>query len=99
MKREGTDMIKGCQKKVVLIRSPKSPIFEEAYLIMRPAEEGFSDSDIVSEADRILSACREKGKKKRKWVSGRELLFFSAGVLLATVALGLLLLLTLIVNT
>ncbi len=91
MKREGVDKIKGCQKKVVLIRSAKSPIFEEAYLIMREHEESYEEADIVREADRILSACRTEGKRKGRSISKREFFFFLAGLLSAGLVFGLML--------
>ncbi len=98
MKKEGTDMIKGCQKKAVLVRCPKSRIFEEAYLIMRESEEPVDDTDIVSEADRILSECTVKGQKRHRTVHWSDFLFFAAGVVVAGLAFGLLLLFMIIIN-
>ena len=48
-------MIKGCEKRVIQIKSPKSDIFEEAYLILKDCEKEAPTCDIVREAERLLS--------------------------------------------
>lgn len=80
-------MLKGCKKNVVYVKNTGSEIFEEAYFIVSDSKEakGRADSDIVSEAGRIISCSPiasyfTEGKKeaKSKKSSGR-LLFFVLG--------------------
>ncbi len=84
-------MIKGCQKKVIQIKGPKSEIFEEAYFILRDTEEEPDECDIVREAERLLEACREKEKPRRRLrFSTDEIIFFLAGIFLSCLFWGLL---------
>lgn len=50
-------MIKGCQKKMVIVKNISSDIFDEAYFILK--DDGKYDSvkndDMISEANRIVS--------------------------------------------
>lgn len=50
-------MIKGTQKNVIILKNTKSPLFEEAYFILRerPGEK-VHKGDMISEANRIISA-------------------------------------------
>ena len=50
-------MIRGTQKKMIVVRTHDSRVFEEAYFVMRPERETVHDeSDMLSEANRII--CR-----------------------------------------
>ncbi len=85
-------MIKGCRRKVVMVKSPNSEIFEEAYFILKEEnEDGHSEYDIVKEADRLLSECREKGREKeKKKISFGEVVCFLTGVVITSVFWGIL---------
>lgn len=84
-------MIKGCQKKVIQIKSPKSEIFEEAYFILKDTEEESDECDIVREAERLLEACHERETSHSRFRLGAdELLFFLAGILLSGLFWGVL---------
>ena len=50
-------MIKGAQKRMIVVKTGDSAVFEEAYFVMRSDEmaEGKTDKDMISEADRIIS--------------------------------------------
>ena len=75
-------MIKGCEKRVIHIKSPKSDIFDEAYLILKDCEEQVPACDIVREAERLLS--ESEAESRRRFSFGMdEVLFFLAGVVLA----------------
>lgn len=79
-------MIKGCQRRIVMVKNPKSALFEEAYFILREecASEEPDNDDIVGEAEKIISAYAEKKtRKKRKSFSIAELLFFISGTLIS----------------
>lgn len=52
-------MLKGCQRKLILLRDTGSNIFEEAYFVLKAdadARQNLSESDMVSEARRIVEA-------------------------------------------
>lgn len=48
-------MIRGAQKKMIVIRTHDSRVFEEAYFVMRRDSETVTEStDMLAEADRII---------------------------------------------
>lgn len=50
-------MLRGCQRRVIHLRDTKSPLFDEAYFIIREKLEekhSPSEKDIIKEAKRIL---------------------------------------------
>lgn len=88
MKRDKA-VLKGCEKRILQIKSPKSELFEEAYLILKPQSVEVDHADMVKEAEKLL---REVSVKKRKFSLGVSLgdaLFFLAGVLLSVVILAI----------
>ncbi len=86
-------MIKGCQKRVIQIKSPKSEIFEEAYFILKDTEKDEpAEFDIVREAERLLAESEQQGKRRRFSFGWDEVLFFGAGIFLAAIFFGVLLL-------
>lgn len=51
-------MLRGCQKRVYVIRKPDSPLFEEAYFLLKPLSDTKSAPDeaaMLREAQRIVS--------------------------------------------
>ena len=50
-------MIKGCQRKMVVVKGKDKSIFETAYFVLRREEEKRSlrESDMLSEATRIIN--------------------------------------------
>lgn len=56
-------MLKGCQKKIIVMKNTGSPIFEEAYFILSENAQRAhtSERDMISEANRII---RESGAGK-----------------------------------
>lgn len=84
-------MIKGCTKRVVVVKDVQSDIFEEAYFILRPKSEKSkvqaSQTDIITEANRLVlgksgvndkvgvTFCKKNKGKRRV----RDFLFFLAG--------------------
>ena len=69
-------MIKGAQKRMIVIKTADSKIFEEAYFVLRRESEKAIDADIVGEANRIIEACG--GKKGRDRAKIREKLTHAA---------------------
>ena len=50
-------MIKGCQRKMIMIRGDSDSTFETAYFVMRPEKQGavnVCDGDMVEEAMRLV---------------------------------------------
>ncbi|MBQ7365068.1 MAG: hypothetical protein IJW46_05680 [Clostridia bacterium] len=82
MKREHS-ALKGCQKKILQIKSTNSMLFEEAYFILKPTTEEVPEDDIVKEAERLLKTEITQKKEKRILFSWMDLLLFLAGALLS----------------
>ena len=82
-------MIKGCEKRVIQIKSPKSDIFEEAYFILKDVDSEVPTCDIVREAERLISES-EAGSRHRFAFGWDEIAFFLAGVFLAAFFFGVL---------
>ena len=84
-------MIRGVQKNVIQIQTPKSPYFETACFIMRatPQKPAAGATEMLSEARRILeetAAGHEKKPSKRNW---RRILFsFAWGLLIGAGSVG-----------
>ena len=84
MKRERS-LLKGCQKRVVQIKSVPSELFEEAYFILKPSGEKTAEDDIVKEAERLLKESLFQKKEKTFRCSWEDILVFLAGAALAVV--------------
>lgn len=91
--KKKTAPLKGCEKRVILVKNPKSAVFEEAYFILRRDGEEVSEEDIVSETERLLAE-GEKSEKGRLTFGIDELLFFAAGLFLALLVSAALFLIT-----
>ena len=59
-------MIKGAQKKIVVVRTRESRFFEEAYFVMRKDIPPVcrDNSDIVAEANRIVRQSTDKHRRQ-----------------------------------
>ena len=80
-------MIKGAQKKMIVVKTGDSRLFEEAYFVLRrDADE--RNGDMVAEADRIISLCGGKRGKRRR-VSSSEWLFAAVGFLCGGMNVGI----------
>lgn len=56
-------MIKGAQKRMIVVKTSDSSIFEEAYFVLRKDSLGGGE-DMVAEANRIIEDNGGRGKKK-----------------------------------
>ena len=88
-------MIRGAQKKMIVVKTAESEVFEEAYFVLR-RESLAEEADMVREASRII----ESHDMKKRRVDGAKIktlilgtAFFLTGVLCGggTVALAILL--------
>ncbi len=61
-------MLKGAQKRMIVVKTQDSRIFEEAYFVMR-TETLASGEDMVSEANRIIEGCCEKRRDRRRKIN------------------------------
>ena len=58
-------MVRGCQKRIVYLKSTGSDVFDEAYFVVREGTLSLGDEcDMIKEANRILDECVsiEKGR-------------------------------------
>ena len=58
-------MIKGAQKKMIVIKTADSEVFEEAYFVLR-REKLAVEADMVREANRIIESGGDKRGAARK---------------------------------
>ena len=50
-------MVRGCQRKIYVVKNPESPLFEEAYFILKqnlPRKTEVSPNEMAEEAKRIV---------------------------------------------
>ena len=58
-------MIKGAQKRMIVVKTSDSSVFEEAYFVIRREHCG-GGADMVAEANRIIEDNGGRGKRKEK---------------------------------
>lgn len=72
-------MLKGCQREMIVLHTTDSPLFEDAFFVLRAGCPAPTHADMIAEANRIVTGGRDyllRGHKKMgKW------LFFAAGML------------------
>lgn len=61
-------MLKGCQRKMIMVRGDSESTFETAYFIVKPESEGSEggENSMVEEAIRIVSESLPDNKKRRR---------------------------------
>jgi len=75
-------MIKGTHRHMVILKNTESPLFEEAYFILRDqANPTDCRGDMVAEANRIIAANTLPPTRKPKHEKIKHLLFFLLGAL------------------
>ena len=78
-------MIKGCHKRIIFLKSTGSELFEEAYFIMKPRATEMKESDVVSEATKIVNSFEERRSfQAKKRGKGRWLIPFLSGTILGS---------------
>ena len=52
-------MVRGCQKKIIYLKSTGSEVFDEAYFVVsdKAPDENKGECNMVEEANRILNEC------------------------------------------
>ena len=84
-------MLKGTQRKVIVLKDTKSGIFDEAYFIVKNSADSknLTTDDMVSEANRIIDASvTGKYDEKRSEKLLRPLWFFIGVLCYAIVSVG-----------
>ena len=61
----GKFMLKGAQRRMIVVKTQDSRVFEEAYFVMR-ADMPATSEDMVGEANRIISNCCEKRRDRAR---------------------------------
>jgi len=79
-------MVRGCQKKIILLKNTGSPIFEEAYFILSDMADNLmlGESDMIKEAKRIIDEghINKSGpKKEKKRTAFNSFIWFISGAL------------------
>ena len=80
-------MLRGYQRKLVMIRTKNSKVFESAFFIMRSASS-VTHREMVDEANRILAECGDSRKKGRKLWDRHIWMALGIGFLLGAISLG-----------
>lgn len=85
-------MLKGAQKRMIVVKTSDSKLFEEAYFVLRHESRG-EETDMVAEANRIIEECGGRKGKHKKY-GPKELIcaaaLFLGGGTLGGVTVGLL---------
>ena len=75
-------MLKGYQKRIVILKDTGSKMFEQAQFVLKEEYCNCSEFDIVSEATRLVNDGTVKIKKPKVKKRVSEILPFSLGILL-----------------
>ena len=95
-------MIRGAEKRMIVVRTRESRVFEEAYFVVRHDATGnnTSELDMLREANRIIerntvvpAAPPRRASKERLYAAARAVALFLAGTLCGAGCVGLCLLL------
>ena len=82
--------MRGYQKNVIYLKNVGSPVFEEAYFVIRPGIENEEKNkkekpDFISEANRIIEESVGNQKGKRGAIGLKETIFFISGFLISSI--------------
>ena len=75
-------MLKGFQKRIIVLKDTGSRVFEEAYFIIKPEFEEKSDFNIIEEATKIINGAQVEIKKPKVSKKASLILPFAVGALL-----------------
>ena len=71
-------MLRGCQKQMIVLQTPESPVFETAFFVLRREREQVGHEDMMAEANRIIGngVCARQKRRRLPW----RLMLFLLGV-------------------
>lgn len=65
-------MLKGIERSMVVLKNTGSPLYEEAYFILKKDSAGKKHAEMVSECNRIIESCLIRdGKMSKPRMGGR----------------------------
>ncbi len=70
--------MRGCERKIILLKGTESQMFDEAYFLVRRDFENRAREEFVREAERIIDRNTTRFRSGEKWW---RLAFFAAGFL------------------
>ena len=84
-------MLRGSLKKIYYMKSTGSPVFDEAYLVIRnDYSDDFACPNLAEEAERIIRETSDIFKKKRKKrIAARKIAFFALGAASSGAIIGI----------
>lgn len=71
-------MIRGCQREMIVLQTRESPLFENAYLVLRRGKRAAPATDMMAEASRIIGEGDGYLRRRRRF---SFVLFFGGGAL------------------
>ncbi|MBQ2766667.1 MAG: hypothetical protein IJF49_01150 [Clostridia bacterium] len=86
-------MVKGCQRRIILLRGTGSGMFEEAYFILKPEKAHLPEQMMIAEANRIVEQNLLRGGRRERSTPQKpsgKLLAFLLGLMSGSACLGLL---------
>ncbi len=89
-------MLKGAQKRMIVVKTANSRVFEEAYFVMR-TDTAPSDRDMVGEANRIIESCANTRRESKRRSFGKGFAVIGAFISGSVFGGGLVLLVMMIV--
>jgi hypothetical protein len=75
---KGGNMIRGCQREMIVLQTKESALFESAYFVLRRGCRASVCGDMLAESNRIVGEGREYFQKRQK---RRKILPFLCGFL------------------
>lgn len=80
--------MRGYHKRVVYLKNIGSPVFEEAYFVIKPGnkilESNKKEPNFINEANRIVEESVRPYKKRRGAIGLKEVIFFISGFLISS---------------
>ena len=80
-------MLKGAQRRMIVVKTADSRIFEEAYFVIKTDTDS-DELDMVAEAERIIDAALPKADRKRAGSVRRKEIVFGLCGMLGGIVLG-----------
>ena len=89
-------MIKGCQRRIIMVKDTNSKYFDSAYFVLRnDLEPSAKDSEMMSEARRMIgsyaphrgAAAYPSARQRKRRISAALAILLSVGMFLAGAAL------------
>ena len=81
-------MLRGYQRKLVMIRTKESSIFESAFFILRSAAVNTAQVEMVAEANKILEECNQPRRKEKRLLFRHMLISSGISFLLGAALVG-----------